>query len=98
MRARKRQTVSHVEDRAGRRWTVTVTSLDQNEELEPWRDMTGDERVELIGECVLDGLRLEGKRDIPRLRRVHRVLERESREVSGRRGVRRRDGGTKSKK
>lgn len=88
-RPRAEGNVSHVEDRAGRRWTVTVTSLDENAALDPWVEMTGDERVELVGECVLDGLRLKGQLGIPRLRRVYRVLERESRQVSHRRRVRR---------
>jgi hypothetical protein len=75
-RSKRERSVAHVEDRAGRRWTVTVTDIADDEALEPFRNMTGDERVALIGECVLDGLRVKGKLDIPRLRRVHRVLER----------------------
>jgi len=89
-RASKTQerSVSEVEDRAGRRWTITVTDIDENEALDPWRSMTGDERVALIGECVLDGLRLKGQLDIPRLRRVHRVLERAPRPIPDRGRVR----------
>ena len=52
------------------------------------KDLSPDQRLELIGECVLDGLRLEGKLDVPRLRRVLRVSERKSREVPRRRTLR----------
>jgi hypothetical protein len=80
--------VAVVRDRKGRAWTITVMPVDQNDDLSPWLELSPEERVNLIGECVLDGMLLEGKRDIPRLRRVYRVLERPSRAVPDRRRVR----------
>jgi hypothetical protein len=74
--SKRERSVAHVDDRAGRRWTVSVTDISDDEAIEDFRNMTGDERVALIGECVLDGLRVKGKLHVPRLRRVYRVLER----------------------
>ena len=39
-------------------------------------------RVALVTECVVESLRARGRLDFPRFRRVHRVTERPSREVS----------------
>ena len=61
---------SVVRDKRRRAWTVTVTTIEEDDDLAPWLDLTPAERVELIGECVLDGLELRGKCDVPRLRRV----------------------------
>jgi hypothetical protein len=83
-----RKDVASVRDRRGRTWTVEVKSIDDDDDLAPWIEMTPGERLELIGECVLDGLRLEGKRDVPRLRRVHRVTQRPSRPLPDRGGLR----------
>jgi len=41
-------------------WTVTVTTVDQDDDLMPWLDLSPAERVDLVGECVLDGLRVRG--------------------------------------
>jgi hypothetical protein len=79
---------ARVKDRRGRTWTITVTTIDGDDGLAPWIDLSPDQRLELIGECVLDGLRLEDKLDVPRLRRVLRVSERKSREVPRRRTLR----------
>ena len=70
--------VAVIQDRQGRSWTIEVMPVDHNDDLSPWLDLSPEQRIELVGECVLDGIRLEGKRDVPRLRRVHRVLERPS--------------------
>jgi hypothetical protein len=68
-----------VQSPRGRTWTVTVLNVDDDDDLMPWLDMSPDERVALIGECVLDGLRTKGRRGVRRLRRVHRVTQRPSR-------------------
>jgi hypothetical protein len=70
-----------VRDRAGRRWTVEVTSLDRNDEIDAdhWSQMTPEQRVELVSECLLDGLKTRGRRALPRFRRVYRVTQRPSR-------------------
>ncbi len=80
--------VSHVRDRRGREWTVVVKSMDEDDDLEPWIRLTPEQRIELIGECVLDGLRVKGQSDIPRLRRIYRIVERAPRAVSDRRRLR----------
>ena len=87
-RARAARDVAEVRDRRGRTWTVEVLPIDEDDDLSPWLALRPEERVELVGECVLDGLRTEGKLDVPRLRRVHRVTERPSRAVPDRRRVR----------
>ena len=44
-------------------------ALGADDDLSEWLRLTPEARLEWVGECVLDGLRLEGKRDVPRLRR-----------------------------
>lgn len=48
-------------------------------ELDYWLSLTPEERVEAVGSCLVDQLRLQGKTDgsPPRLRRVCRVLKRQ---------------------
>lgn len=69
----------HTLDRHGRRWEARV--LDQTEnEAEDFRfwyeNLTPTERVAAVADCLLSSLRARGIDEIPRLRRVHRVLER----------------------
>jgi hypothetical protein len=51
-------------------------SMDQDDQLDYWLRLTPEQRIELMGECVLDGLRVKGQSDVPRLRRVYRIVER----------------------
>lgn len=81
---------AQVSDRRGRIWTLAVKTIDDDDDLDPWLKMTPEERVEWVGECVLDGLRVKGQSDIPRLRRVYRITQRAPSEISDCRRVRRR--------
>lgn len=69
-------------DRHGRRWEARV--FDQAEaEAEDFRfwyeELTPAERVVAVADCLLSSLKAKGIHEIPRLRRVHRVLERRRR-------------------
>src|SRR5258707_9090899 len=88
-RRRTSSDVAVIQDRHDRTWTIEVMPLDHDDDLSPWLELSPEQRIDLVGECVLDGIRLEGKRDVPRLRRVYRVLERPSRAVPDRRRLRR---------
>lgn len=68
----------HAVDRHGRRWEARV--FDQSEaEAEDFRfwyeELTPVERVNAVADCLLSSLKARGIDEIPRLRRVHRVLE-----------------------
>jgi hypothetical protein len=79
---------ARVRDRHGRTWTVTITTPEQDDDLAPWIDMSPEERLEVVGDCVLDGLRVRGKLDVPRFRRVLRITERAPRALPDRGRVR----------
>jgi len=79
---------SVVRDRQGRRWTISVVDIEKNDELDSWIHLSPEQRIDLIGECVLDGLRVKGQSDIPRLRRIYRIIERAPSSVPDRRRVR----------
>lgn len=69
-------------DKHGRVWEARVLTQDEAEEADFrfWYDeMTPEERVLAVGDCLLSALRAKGENAIPRLRRVCRVLEREPR-------------------
>lgn len=65
-------------DRHGRVWTATVLS-EAEAEVEDFRfwyeGMSPVERVAAVEDCLLSSLKAKGIGEIPRLRRVHRVLE-----------------------
>lgn len=79
---------SVVHDRRGRTWTISVMSVEENDNLDSWMHLSPEQRIELVGECVLDGLRVKGQCDIPRLRRIYRIIERTPSSVPDRRRVR----------
>ena len=72
---------SRVRDRRGRVWTVSVVPLKDadDEDFHFWSSMSPDARVALMSECLLDGLKTRGKRELPRFRRVYRVTQRPAR-------------------
>lgn len=66
-------------DRHHRTWTATVVSEDEAEEADFrfwYEGLSPEERVDAVADCLLSSLKARGIREIPRLRRVHRVLER----------------------
>jgi hypothetical protein len=69
-------------DRHGRVWTAQVVSLEEAEEADFrfWYDeLTPEERVRAVEDCLLSSLKAKGIHEIPRLRRVCRVVERKRR-------------------
>jgi len=67
-------------DRHGRTWTATVVSEAEAEAEEAdfrfwYEGLSPEERVNAVQDCLLSALKAKGIREIPRLRRVHRVLE-----------------------
>jgi hypothetical protein len=65
-------------DRHGRTWTATVVSEAEAEEADFrfwYEGLSPQERVNAVQDCLLSALKAKGIREIPRLRRVHRVLE-----------------------
>jgi hypothetical protein len=79
-RARKIER-THVRDRRGRTWTVSIMPLERGdgEDLLFWGSLTPDARVDLMSDCLLDALKTRGRRELPRFRRVYRVVQRPSR-------------------
>ena len=66
-------------DRHGRVWEARVLSQDEAEEEDFrfwYEDLTPEERVRAVEECLLSSLKAKGINEIPRLRRVCRILER----------------------
>lgn len=68
--------LAQVRDRRGRMWVISVGSIDEQEDIGSWLRLSPEQRVELIGECVIDGLRVKGQSDVPRLRRIYSIVER----------------------
>jgi hypothetical protein len=65
-------------DRHNRTWTAVVVREDEAEEEDFrfwYEDLTPEERVNAVADCLLSSLQAKGIREIPRLRRVHRVLK-----------------------
>ena len=65
-------------DRHGRAWTGAVVSRAEaaEEDFRFWyQDLTPEQRVEAVEECLLSALKAKGIDEIPRLRRVSRVVE-----------------------
>lgn len=72
------KTLGQGTDRQGRVWTAVVHSEEEAEEADFrfWYErLTPEQRVEAVEECLASALRAKGIREIPRLRRVHRVVE-----------------------
>jgi hypothetical protein len=70
-----------VRDRHARVWTISVVPLERadDEDLRFWLAMSPEARVALMSECLLDGLKTRGVRELPRFRRVYRVTQRPAR-------------------
>ena len=69
-------------DRHGRVWEARVLSQDEAEEEDFrfwYEEMTPEERVQAVEECLLSSLQAKGINEIPRLRRVYRVVKRKRR-------------------
>ena len=67
-----------VTDRHNRTWTATVVSEDEAEEEDFrfwYEELSPEERVNAVQDCLLSSLKAKGIREIPRLRRVYRVLK-----------------------
>jgi hypothetical protein len=65
-------------DRHGRVWTATVLTEAEaeDEDFRFWsEELTPVERVAAVEDCLLSALKAKGVGEIPRLRRVRRVLE-----------------------
>jgi len=76
MKKKADKDVAMVRDRRGRTWSVEVMPLEQDDQLEHWFALTPEQRIDLVGECVVDGLRVKGQCEVPRMQRVYRILER----------------------
>lgn len=66
-------------DRHGRTWSATV--VDRAEAADEdfrfgYDNLTPEQRVEAVEECLLSALKAKGIDEIPRLRRVSRVVQR----------------------
>ena len=66
-------------DKYGQVWEARVVSHDEAEEedFRVWyEEMTPEERVRAVEECLLSSLKAKGVNEVPRLRKVGRILER----------------------
>jgi len=66
-------------DRHGRVWTARVVDRTEaaDEDFRFWyENLTPEQRVEGVEECLLSALKAQGIDEIPRLRRVSRVVQR----------------------
>lgn len=66
-------------DRHGREWSAKVVRRSEadEEDFRFWyEELTPEQRVEAVEECLLSALRARGIDEIPRLRRVSRVVQR----------------------
>lgn len=73
---------SQVQDRRGRVWTISVVPKAEaaEEDFRFWyEELTPDQRVDLVDQCLLDCLKTRGENGLPRLRRVYRRVERPTR-------------------
>ncbi len=73
-------------DSRGRAWTVTKVSWKDAEEQDFrfwYEGLTPEERVEAVGDALEGCLKTRGLNAVPRLRRVHRRIERPWGTVSG---------------
>jgi hypothetical protein len=65
--------------RNGQTWTIARVSRIEAEErdFEFWQQLAPEERVAAVADCLLSCLETRGIDEIPRLRRVHRRVERD---------------------
>ncbi len=71
-----------LQDRRGRTWTISVVpraEADAEDARFWYEELTPAERVELMPECLLDCLRTRGLRELPRFRRICRLVKRKAR-------------------
>ncbi len=64
--------------RHGKVWTGVVIDQEEAEEedFSFWYEgLTPEQRVEAVEDCLLSSLKAKGIHEIPRLRRVYRVVE-----------------------
>ncbi|HXU43897.1 MAG TPA: hypothetical protein VN783_00110 [Thermoanaerobaculia bacterium] len=67
-------------DRHGRIWEVRVLTFEESEEedFRFWHDeLTPEQRVVTTMDCLADCLKAQGIDELPRLRGISRVLQRE---------------------
>jgi hypothetical protein len=59
-------------------WSVRVTTIEANDAIvaDDHLALTPSERIDMMASCVLSMRRVQGKRGLPRFRRIYRVLER----------------------
>ena len=65
-------------DRHGRTWVARVISEDEAEEADFrfwYEELTPEERVRAVEDCLLSSLKAKDVNEIPRLRKVCRVVE-----------------------
>lgn len=72
---------NQAKDRQGRVWTMSAVPLTDAEEQDArfWLAVPPEQRVELLTDLLLAFQKVKGKRDLPRFRRVYRVVAREAR-------------------
>lgn len=76
------ETRGQATDRHGRTWVARIVSQDEAEEEDFrfwYEELTPEERVRAVEDCLLTSLKARGVNEIPRLRRVCRVVERKRR-------------------
>ena len=64
--------------RRGVEWSITVRSQEEAREDDAtyWHErLTPEERVAAVADCTLSALKTRGYRELPRLRRVCRVVD-----------------------
>ena len=69
-------------DRHGRIWTATVVSQNEAEEADFrfwYEELTPEQRVAAVEDCLLSSLKAKGINEIPGIRRVSRVIQRKGR-------------------
>jgi hypothetical protein len=70
---------STIRDRRGRLWTLSAVPNEQadEEDFRFWfEELTPEQRVDLVDECLVSCLKTKGLHGAPRLRRVHRLVQR----------------------
>lgn len=66
-------------DRHGKTWTATVVHKGEAEaeDFRFWyEELSPEERVAAVADCLLSSLKTQGIDEIPRLRRVSRIVQR----------------------
>lgn len=66
-------------DREGRQWTVSLVPIGEADDPGFWLELTPEQRVDAVDECLVTCMKTRGRSGAPRLRRVHRLVERRSR-------------------